>query len=210
VDDENNQQRPRASLRGKGREILLGQRSGADMLPDFDDSPEESEQDQALPEHVDPSALKLTPEEAAALLDFSPSSPAYETDQTFPVREAVPEPVSSDLAPAEEGTLLDWLAEPSEPDVYQVMAEESLAPEEASSSVGEGLPLSERDRPAVMPPQPYRPHPQVEVMVPQAPEIWEEPAEAAVPAADEPADEPVDEPVLAEDNELAVEEHEGG
>jgi hypothetical protein len=210
VDDENNQQRPRASLRGKGREILLGQHSGADRLPDFDDSPEESEQDQALPEHVDPAALKLTPEEAAALLDFSPSSPAYEADQTFPVGEAVPESVAPDLPPAEEGTLLDWLAEPSEPDVYQVLAEESLPSEEASSPVGEGLPLSERDRPAVSTPQPYRLPPQVEVMVPQAPEIWEEPAEEAVPAAEEPADEPIGEPVLTGDNELAVEEHEGG
>lgn len=63
MDDSNNEQRPRASLRGKGREILLGKQ--ADIPP-------------TEPEPIDAASLNLTPEESDALLNFSPDAPVYD------------------------------------------------------------------------------------------------------------------------------------
>ncbi len=73
--------RPRASLRGKGREILLGERSASRAEP----APEEISPEPGAPdaERVDPGALDLTPEEAEALLDFSPASPVYQPSPSF-------------------------------------------------------------------------------------------------------------------------------
>ncbi len=92
--------RARASLRGKGRAILLGERP--------DSSPEAAPpgtQPESRPgdEPVDPVALALTPEEAEALLDFSPMSPAYQTglpldrdDLPAPEQNADDDPLDDD------------------------------------------------------------------------------------------------------------------
>ena len=87
MDDRNPEQRPRASLRGKGREILLGEQG----LPDEIGTPREPPAPDRVPKGpVDASSLALTPEETEALLDFSPVSPAYETALPLPVDETVP------------------------------------------------------------------------------------------------------------------------
>jgi hypothetical protein len=110
VDDKNHEQRPRASLRGKGREILLGQQSGEP--PDIEQTlPEAIPPDRApvQAKGVDASSLSLTPEETEALLDFSPVSPAYEaalplptpaTVPPAPAREEPPVPVQEESPPA--------------------------------------------------------------------------------------------------------------
>ncbi len=98
MDDKNHEQRPRASLRGKGREILLGQQG----LPDEVETPPESSPPERVPKGpVDASSLALTPEETEALLDFSPVSPAYETALPLPADEAVPALAEPPAAPVE-------------------------------------------------------------------------------------------------------------
>ncbi|HVO69296.1 MAG TPA: hypothetical protein VMT24_04575 [Aggregatilineaceae bacterium] len=90
-EQHNNEQRPRASVRGKGREILLGQRSGGEPPSDADKAETSS------PSHppqwlgrVDASALSLTPEETEALLDFSPSASALDAETPSPAGEDAP------------------------------------------------------------------------------------------------------------------------
>jgi hypothetical protein len=114
VDDKNHEQRPRASLRGKGREILLGQQSGEP--PDTEETlpkttPPDRAPDQA--KGVDASSLSLTPEETEALLDFSPVSPAYEAALPLPTIETVPPaPVSEEPpVPAPEESPPAWWEE---------------------------------------------------------------------------------------------------
>ena len=92
--------RARASLRGKGRAILLGERpdSSPEAAP-----PGTQPESQPGDEPVDPVALALTPEEAEALLDFSPMSPAYQTglpldrdDLPAPEQNADDDPLDDD------------------------------------------------------------------------------------------------------------------
>lgn len=114
MDETNHDQRPRASLRGKGSEILLGRQSGA--LSDAEETqPELAHPDRApVPaKGVDASSLSLTPEETEALLDFSPVSPAYEAALPLPVIEQVPPPPASEEppVPTEEESLPAWWEE---------------------------------------------------------------------------------------------------
>ncbi len=102
MDDKNHDQRPRASLRGKGRKILLGQQG----LPDeIETSPETSAPDRIPKGPVDASSLALTPEETEALLDFSPVSPAYETALPLPADGAAP---AREESPAQETSPAWW------------------------------------------------------------------------------------------------------
>lgn len=108
-ESNNNEQRPRASLRGKGREILLGRRSGTESLSDAGKGKMPSP---PRPGRVDASALSLTPEETEALLDFSPSAPAFDAEPPSPAEEATPvrrAPEPSFAGP--DDALLDWMAD---------------------------------------------------------------------------------------------------
>jgi hypothetical protein len=110
VDDRSEEQRPRASLRGKGREILLGQQAGESGPLAGDETPPDSPQEKPEPEQADPAALSLTPEEADALLDFSPDAPV---DLDFPAEQASPAPPAPepDIPPDQDDDLLDWMAD---------------------------------------------------------------------------------------------------
>lgn len=105
--------RPRASLRGKGREILLGEQ--AESVQPSKVTPV-SAQPVPLPElpgHVDPAALKLTPDETETLLDFSPDSPAYAA--SFPLEPAASSAPSARSDPASgpevapDDVLANWM-----------------------------------------------------------------------------------------------------
>jgi hypothetical protein len=144
VDDKNREQRPRASLRGKGREILLGQHG----LPDEAETPPEPSAPDRAPKGrpVDASSLALTPEETEALLDFSPVSPAYETALPLQANQAVPaqdEPPTAEVEDSDNGT--EWWEEPSpaveeppvsddEPAWWAEYDNESVAPAEEADS----------------------------------------------------------------------------
>ncbi len=88
-DRQNDTPRARASLRGKGREILLGQHTDAgkpqpenEAIPGTGNPP--------LPAgEVDPSALALTPDEMNALLNFADDSPVYRPGFSFARSESV-------------------------------------------------------------------------------------------------------------------------
>lgn len=114
MDKENKPQR-RASLRGKGREILLGQQ-GDTGSPDADEA---SGVPGAVPgaadAGIDAAALALTAEEADALLDLSPDASVYGADLTFPdpspSRPDVPSPraAAAPVMPDEDdATQHDW------------------------------------------------------------------------------------------------------
>jgi len=108
-ESNNNEQRPRASLRGKGREILLGRRSAAEP-------PSESEKaKRPTPPRlgrVDASALSLTPEETEALLDFSPSPPTFDAEPPAPAEKAAPVRRTPELPfPSSDDALLDWMGD---------------------------------------------------------------------------------------------------
>ncbi|RPJ02279.1 MAG: hypothetical protein EHM39_02190 [Chloroflexi bacterium] len=120
MDDATHEKRPRASLRGKGREILLGQEAsdlagGESTLPQPERPPVPSGS-------VDATSLALTPEEAAALLDFSPTSPAYEAALP-PVRaESAPAAPAHEIEPSpaipEDEPPAWWAEMPAEPEAY--------------------------------------------------------------------------------------------
>jgi hypothetical protein len=108
-ESNNNEQRPRASLRGKGREILLGRRPGAETPPETGKAKKPSP---PWAGRVDASALSLTPEETEALLDFSPSAPSFDAEppssaeETAPARQTPESPF-----PSPDDALLDWMTE---------------------------------------------------------------------------------------------------
>jgi hypothetical protein len=161
VDDKNHEQRPRASLRGKGREILLGQHG----LPDEAETPppEPSAPDRVPKGPVDASSLALTPEETEALLDFSPVSPAYETALPLPTSQTVPARAEPP-APEAEDSSADWWGEPSpvveesltsddEPAWWAEYDDESVAPIEASAEETDDAGYAARESiPMVTPP----------------------------------------------------------
>ncbi len=144
--EPNDKPRNRASLKGKGREILLGQRS---LEHDEDTGGIQPAPAESLPppDHVDPSSLVLTPEEADALLDFSASLPLV--DETHPLgvgRRGRPRadtrttPVSEPIAPdhlppeaSEEG--LDWLTGDASNDALHELPDWLTAPESPSRNV---------------------------------------------------------------------------
>lgn len=81
----------RASLRGRGRAILLGQRADVPEAPASQASPPiEPETLETGP--VDAAALQLSPQETQALLDFAPDAPLFEAEFSFPEE---PRPVLS-------------------------------------------------------------------------------------------------------------------
>lgn len=92
MDDSNREQRRKASLLGKGHEILLGQQIDSDQA----DETEELSTLSGRPIPPDSSAtvnaasLPLTSEEADALLDFSSDAAMFEQDFRLPAAEPPP------------------------------------------------------------------------------------------------------------------------
>ncbi|NDJ76269.1 MAG: hypothetical protein GYB65_08410 [Chloroflexi bacterium] len=168
-DDLNNEQRPRASLRGRGREILLGQQA-ANALPADDTLPADADDQQSLPPHaeqpgdVDAAALTLTPEETEALLDFSPSSPAYDSQ------------LAQERAADADEAALDWLAD--EPEELEISPPPPLA-----AGARDASPLAERsadEQAEVFQQFAYQPRSGVEDVTPREPEYLDYIAEDAI------------------------------
>jgi hypothetical protein len=188
----NNEQRPRASLRGKGREILLGQRSGARPPSDEENAKTPSQPPSPQrPGSVDASALSLTPEETEALLDFSPSAPAFEAEGISPTEESTPEAPF----PAPDDALLDWMVgetvqakrRPAAPvssrdaaldwvERVDIGPAANVPVSATAQQRTEGaLPLAEREPQQGAEGQrvlAYRARPEVEALIPQEPERW--------------------------------------
>ena len=171
--------RTRASLRGKGREILLGVRPDSSLEAASPGTQPESQPDH---EPVDPVALALTPEEAEALLDFSPMSPAYQTglsldrddlpapeqdmdddppdDRPSPGPQPAARPLDQgDPSPATDGVI------PQEPEAPNpgggLFASESasLAPSRAGGTAGQRSPVPVRPPAVSLFPGSLPPHP---------------------------------------------------
>jgi hypothetical protein len=185
VDNANHEQRPRASLRGKGREILLGQQS--DALPEVEETtPETSRPDRVSAGRVDASSLSLTPEETEALLDFSPVSPAYETALPLPAPPAQePPPVAEETAsPAwweeevpgetEAGAPEWWAGVESGAAGTGADLPVVAAPLSLDEDVHGALPLAERSLELIVRDDdlPYYAAPPVDRLIPPTPEAW--------------------------------------
>jgi hypothetical protein len=220
----NNEQRPRASLRGKGREILLGQRSGGEPLSEAEkaESPSQSPSPQR-PGRVDASALSLTPEETEALLDFSPPAPAFDAETPVPAEENAPVGTAQEPSPPAPGdawpdwvdaaaggqdTAHDWVERVdlgsaasslagSESGAFDTEPSSPTQPVAQRRNVG-ALPLAERGRASVQRQRelPYQARPEVEALIPREPERWpgEYPGEMAL------ADSAEEQDVEAEDS----------
>jgi hypothetical protein len=131
--ESNEEQRPRASLRGRGREILFGKRaSSAEETAPPDAPPPLPEK----PGQVDPAALKLTPEESATLLNFSPDAPVYAAEVALPAPPvASPKNTPPDLPPVTpDPSVLAWMqqetGEPFQAGVLPVVELPPVAVEE--------------------------------------------------------------------------------
>lgn len=206
MDAPNDERRPRATLRGKGRAILLGQRP----LPSEDIAPP----DQAPPVErealsLDPASLRLSAEETRALFDLRAPLPALdETLPLMPARPAAPPPRGPEPAPVAQrpahaarvvpeveealADLPDWLAGSGQADDLPVTAgrDNASAP---SAAPDDAQPLAERESsaPVRAAPASYETHPDVESLTPAAPEAWSSEPKAATPAEAEPAQAPV-------------------
>lgn len=131
--------RRRVSLRGRGREIMLGQVSELPLEAD-----DVQAAVQALPANIDASALVLTPQETALLLDFSPDSPAYRLGESLPAYSAPPPVVVQDTRREDDAALPDWMVDGSEPEtMIEPAADEwavSTATPEPEWEMGEAAP----------------------------------------------------------------------
>ncbi len=114
MDNDKNTQPGRASLRGKGRKILLGDQAGQ---PAADDAGHETAGDRRggapdVPQAIDPSSLSLDPDETEALLDFSTDEPPFDPEQAFPDPVSLP---PDDSFPADAADARAF-SEPESPD----------------------------------------------------------------------------------------------
>lgn len=197
MDAPNDERRPRATLRGKGRAILLGQRP----LPSENSAPP----DQAPPVErealrLDPASLRLSAEETRALFDLRAPLPALdETLPLMPGRPAAPPPREPEPAPAVQrpapvaravpeveealADLPDWLTASGQADDVPVIVgrDKAGAPPAAPD---DARPLAERESPvpARAATAPYEPHPAVQSLTPGTPEAWSSEPKATTPA----------------------------
>lgn len=144
MDDMKHERRPRASLRGKGREILLGQQN----TDDLEDALVEPSNDVVPAQTIDPTALTLTPDEKTSLLGF---------DEIPLVEGELPVPMAGY---GDEGWEADSLLEPEQ----EFEAPESELPR---NPVNEAKPLPEREAEQQQP----KPQPPVGVPPTQS-EMW--------------------------------------
>ncbi len=167
--------RSRASLRGKGRKILLGQHAdlfGDDELVNPDQAREESE----VLEAVNADALPLTPEETEALLDFPESLSDIPLSEPASLIPAAPEP-PTDLPAWWEDSAVSLLDETDGGD-YGPITERPDHPEPESiparGAPKDAIPLAEStaDPAANRIERVYQAHPEVDKLNPREPEIW--------------------------------------
>jgi len=197
VEASNHEPRRRASLRGKGRAILLGERELPAQRPERLDDVPPAEQSEAL----DPAALRLTPEEMRALFDVSAPLPGLDdlpltavTDRKLPPQAA---PASSPPRRPAEGRaqdtaddllsdLPDWLVRPDLSDDMPVIVGRSK-PKQSVAPAADAQPLAERETtPPEQEVRSYQTRSEVESLTPPAPETW-----SGAPAPQQPADRPL-------------------
>ena len=197
MEASNHEPRRRASLRGKGRAILLGERELPAQRPERLDDVPPAEQ----PEALDPAALRLTPEEMRALFDVSAPLPALDdlpltavTDRKLPPQAA---PASSPPRRPAEGRaqdtaddllsdLPDWLVRPDLSDDMPVIVGRSK-PKQSVAPAADAQPLAERETtPPEQEVRSYQTRSEVESLTPPAPETW-----SGAPAPQQPADRPL-------------------
>lgn len=130
----------RASLRGRGRAILLGQRVEPPAPPAIEPPPAPPEPIEPEPGPLDPAALKLSAQETRALLDFSPDSPVFRAEFTFPEE---PRPVLAATAPRAAPTAA---AVPETDEMFLAWAEELAA---AAQAEEQEAPVAEYETPAM-------------------------------------------------------------
>lgn len=197
MEASNHEPRRRASLRGKGRAILLGERELPAQHPERLDNVPLAEQ----PEALDPAALRLTPEEMRALFDVSALLPGLDdlpltaaTDRPQPTQAA---PTSSPPWRSAEGRaqdtvddllsdLPDWLVRPDLSDDMPVIVGRSK-PKQSVAPAADAQPLAERE--TALPEQEgrsYQTRSAVESLTPPTPETW-----SGAPAPQPPADRPL-------------------
>lgn len=197
MDAPNDERRPRATLRGKGRAILLGQRPlpSDDIAPPDQTPPIERE---AV--RLDPASLRLSAEETRALFDLHAPLPAF--DKTLPLmpdrsaapppHEPEPVPVTRRPAPPARAVpeveavlddLPDWLTGSDlADDVPVIVGRDRVST--PPTAPDDARPLAERESPmpARATPAPYEPHPAVESLTPAAPEAWSSEVSTATPS----------------------------
>ena len=197
MEASNHEPRRRASLRGKGRAILLGERELPAQRPERLDDVPPAEQSEAL----DPAALRLTPEEMRALFDVSAPLPGLDdlpltavTDRKLPPQAA---PASSPPRRPAEGRaqdtaddllsdLPDWLVRPDLSDDMPVIVGRSK-PKQSVAPAADAQPLAERETtPPEQEVRSYQTRSEVESLTPPAPETW-----SGAPAPQQPADRPL-------------------
>lgn len=149
--DSTNEQRPRASLRGKGREILLGEKRDVPA----EEQPAETVPASPYAEEVDASALVVTPEEANALLDFAPDQDnvpadeppvAWQDELAVQFDEPPQETFAAAYEPDSEVPPAGTVEAVDEFDVAE-LPDDFDAPEDPAA-YDESDPLAERDLPA--------------------------------------------------------------
>ncbi|MGQ9850423.1 MAG: hypothetical protein ACUVSU_10275 [Aggregatilineaceae bacterium] len=197
MEASNHEPRRRASLRGKGRAILLGERELPAQRPERLDDVPLAEQ----PEALDPAALRLTPEEIRALFDVSAPLPGLgdlpltavtdrqHSPQAAPASSPPQRPAegrAQDTADDLLSDLPDWLVRPDLSDDMPVIVGRSKL-KQAVAPVADAQPLAERE--AALPEQEvrsYQARSEVESLIPPAPETW-----SGAPAPQQPADRPL-------------------
>lgn len=210
MEASNHEPHRRASLRGKGRAILLGERAlPADIAGDTPDNPPAEQTAGSL----DPAALRLTPEEMRALFDVSAPLPGL--DEALPVlpteRRTVPssdspsasrraaESQTASLADEFLSDLPDWLTPPDPADDMPVIVGRNTT-RQTPTTGSEAPPLAERASPpgAAPPSERYQPRAEVESLTPPLPETWSGMPPAA--AVDEKPSAPAAEPARSPDH----------
>lgn len=200
MDNEHNTERRKASLRGRGRDILIGrQPDDAPRSNDERERPRASGESPRAADPIDPASLTLSPEEADSLLGFEPDDEVFDFDLSIPPDFQHPSP---DLLPEFEqpysagpdSPVADWMRDAGAPAadtaamdgtafddddreaaMYGGLAAEAVDARavEPPAALGDALPLAER------PPDasgyvdaPYAPAETVEALIPSSPEEW--------------------------------------
>ncbi len=182
MDEANNhdEERPRASLKGKGKRILLGQEDLGDLLSNnIPRVPNRG--DVAGP--LDPSALPLTPEETADLLDGLTESFAYTPD--MPTTPSAPKsdrqsPPAATPSPTQTDDSSTAMADANSELPSWLLSSDTLLDDDVllafplQESAQDGIPLSERsgEKPVARMELPYSARVEVEALVPRGPEVW--------------------------------------
>ncbi len=182
MDEANNhdEHRPRASLKGMGRRILLGKEELGDLLSANRLPPPENAHADGP---IDPAALPLTPEETADLLETLAQPFAYPSESPDSGETAAAAPVetlAASMADA-DSELPSWLVSSDKLADDDVLLAFPLR--EAAES---GVPLAERagEKPIAPMELPYSIRAEVEALIPGDPETWRGEEDTGAPVAE--------------------------